>query len=108
MLGANFNGISRIFIDVLIQMKMKRISIGENLYGLRNGQNMTRLSNTGNLVLQGSAVSQGIGVGTELMQRFCKEGDNCSAKVYLKKDVVIISIKYVNGVMKDADSWVNF
>ncbi len=27
---------------------------------------------------------RGIGVGTELMRRFCKEVDNCSAKAYLE------------------------
>jgi len=30
---------------------------------------------------------RGIGVGTELMQRFCKEVDNCSAKAYLETDL---------------------
>ena len=30
---------------------------------------------------------QGMGVGTELMQRFCKEVDNCSAKAYLETDL---------------------
>ena len=29
---------------------------------------------------------QGMGVGTELMTRFCKEVDNCSAKAYLETD----------------------
>ena len=28
-----------------------------------------------------------MGVGTELMQRFCKEVDNCSAKAYLETDL---------------------
>ena len=30
---------------------------------------------------------RGTGVGTELMQRFCKEVDNCSAKAYLETDL---------------------
>ena len=30
---------------------------------------------------------RGMGVGTELMQRFCKEVDNCSAKAYLETDL---------------------
>ena len=30
---------------------------------------------------------QGMGVGTELMQRFCKEVDKCSAKAYLETDL---------------------
>ena len=30
---------------------------------------------------------RGMGVGTELMQRFCKEADNCSAKAYLETDL---------------------
>jgi len=30
---------------------------------------------------------RGRGVGTELMQRFCKEVDNCSAKAYLETDL---------------------
>ena len=30
---------------------------------------------------------RGIGVGTALMQRFCKEVDNCSAKAYLETDL---------------------
>jgi len=30
---------------------------------------------------------RGIGVGTELMRRFCKEVDNCSAKAYLETDL---------------------
>lgn len=30
---------------------------------------------------------RGIGVGTELMKRFCKEVDNCSAKAYLETDL---------------------
>ena len=30
---------------------------------------------------------RGLGVGTELMQRFCKEVDNCSAKAYLETDL---------------------
>ena len=30
---------------------------------------------------------QGMGVGSELMQRFCKEVDKCSAKAYLETDL---------------------
>lgn len=30
---------------------------------------------------------RGMGVGTELMQRFCKEVDNCLAKAYLETDL---------------------
>lgn len=30
---------------------------------------------------------RGIGIGTELMQRFCKEVDHCSAKAYLETDL---------------------
>lgn len=30
---------------------------------------------------------RGMGVGTELMQCFCKEVDNCSAKAYLETDL---------------------
>jgi ribosomal protein S18 acetylase RimI-like enzyme len=30
---------------------------------------------------------RGMGVGTALMQRFCKEVDNCSAKAYLETDL---------------------
>lgn len=30
---------------------------------------------------------RGVGVGTELMRRFCKEVDNCSAKAYLETDL---------------------
>ena len=30
---------------------------------------------------------QGMGVGTELMRRFCKEVDHCSAKAYLETDL---------------------
>ena len=30
---------------------------------------------------------RGMGVGTELMRRFCKEVDNCSAKAYLETDL---------------------
>jgi len=30
---------------------------------------------------------RGIGVGTDLMQRFCKEVDQCSAKAYLETDL---------------------
>ena len=30
---------------------------------------------------------RGLGVGTELMQRFCKEVDSCSAKAYLETDL---------------------
>lgn len=30
---------------------------------------------------------RGLGVGTALMQRFCKEVDNCSAKAYLETDL---------------------
>ncbi len=30
---------------------------------------------------------RGMGIGTELMRRFCKEADNCTAKAYLETDL---------------------